>query len=54
VRVGRRFAVVDAVVRGGDGKLRARGTATFAADAEGHTMVDGRPLAGFSASDTTE
>ena len=54
VRVGRRLIVVDAVVRGADGKLRARGTATFAADTEGHTMADGRPLAGFSASDTTE
>ena len=54
VRVGRRFIVVDAVVRGAEGKLRARGTATFAADTEGHVMADGRPLAGFSASDTTE
>jgi uncharacterized protein (TIGR00369 family) len=54
VRVGRRFVVVDAVVRGADGKLRARGTATFAADTDGHTMADGRPLTGFSASDTTE
>ena len=51
VRVGRRFIVVDAVVRGAEGKLRARGTATFAADTEGHVMADGRPLAGFSASD---
>jgi uncharacterized protein (TIGR00369 family) len=51
VRVGRRFIVVDAVVRGRDGKLRARGTATFAADTEDHVMADGRPLAGFSAFD---
>jgi acyl-coenzyme A thioesterase PaaI-like protein len=51
VRIGRRFVVVDAVVRGADGKLRARGTATFAADIEGHVMADGRPLAGFSALD---
>jgi len=53
VRVGRRFAVVDAVVRSRDGKLLARGTTTFAADAEGLTMADGRPLAGFSALDRT-
>ena len=51
VRVGRRFVVVDAVVRGADGKLRARGTTTFAADTEGLTMADGRPLRGFSATD---
>jgi uncharacterized protein (TIGR00369 family) len=54
VRVGRRFIVVDAVVRGAEGKLRARGTATFAADTEGHVMADGRPLAGFSAFDVNE
>jgi len=51
VRIGKRFIVVDAVVRGADGKLRARGTATFAADTEGHVMADGRPLTGFSALD---
>jgi acyl-CoA thioesterase len=54
VRIGRRFVVVDAVVRGADGKLRARGTATFAAETEGHVMADGRPLAGFSALDEGE
>ena len=46
--------VVDAVVCGADGKLRARGTATFAADTEGHVMADGRPLAGFSAFDVND
>jgi uncharacterized protein (TIGR00369 family) len=51
VRVGRRFVVVDAVVRGAEGKVRARGTTTFAADTEGLTMADGRPLRGFSALD---
>jgi uncharacterized protein (TIGR00369 family) len=51
VRIGRRFVVADAVVRGAEGKLRARGTATFATDTEGLTMTDGRPLAGFSALD---
>jgi uncharacterized protein (TIGR00369 family) len=51
VRVGRRFAVVDAVIRGGEGKMRARGTTTFAADTEHLTMADGRPLRGFSAFD---
>jgi len=51
VRVGKRFIVVDAVVRGSDGRLRARGTATFAADTEGHVMADGRPLTGVSALD---
>jgi len=51
VRVGRRSAVVDAVVVGPEGKLRARGTATFAADLEGATLADGRSLPGFSAVD---
>jgi uncharacterized protein (TIGR00369 family) len=51
VRVGRRFVVVDAVARGADGKVRARGTTTFAADTEALTMADGRPLRGFSALD---
>ena len=51
VRIGRRFVVVDAVVRGAEGKLRARGTATFATDTEHLTMADGRPLRGFSALD---
>ena len=51
VRAGRRFVVVDAVVRGPEGKLRARGTATFATDLEGATLADGRPLPGFSAVD---
>jgi uncharacterized protein (TIGR00369 family) len=49
VRAGRRFAVVDTVVIGPEGKLRARGTATFVCDLEGVTGADGRPLAGFSA-----
>ncbi len=51
VRVGRRSVVVDAVVVGRDGKLRARGTATFATDLEGATLADGRPLPGFTALD---
>lgn len=49
VRVGRRFAVVDTTVVGPEGKLRARGTATFVADLEGVKLADGRSLAGFSA-----
>jgi uncharacterized protein (TIGR00369 family) len=51
VRVGRRSIVVDAVVVGPEGKLRARGTATFASDLEGATLADGRPLPGFTALD---
>lgn len=51
VRIGRRFVVADAVVTGGDGKLRARGTATFATDMEGVTGHDGELLAGFTALD---
>jgi uncharacterized protein (TIGR00369 family) len=51
VRVGRRFVVVDAVVVGPEGKLRARGTATFATDLEGVPGPDGNALAGFSALD---
>jgi len=51
VRVGRRTVVVDAVVVGPEGKLRARGTATFASDLDGVTLADGRPLPGFSALD---
>ena len=51
VRVGRRFVVVDAVVHGAEGKLRARGTATFATDTEGLHRPDGEKLAGFSALD---
>ena len=54
VRIGRRFVVVDAVIHGRDGKLRARGTATFATDTEALTMADGRPLRGFSALDDVE
>jgi|tagenome__1003787_1003787.scaffolds.fasta_scaffold20748864_2 uncharacterized protein (TIGR00369 family) len=54
VRIGRRFVVVDAVIRGSEGTLRARGTATFAADTEELTMADGRPLRGFSALDDDE
>lgn len=54
VRVGRRSVVVDAVVVGPEGKLRARGTATFATDLEGATLADGRPLPGFSALDRTQ
>lgn len=49
VRAGRRFVVADTVVHGADGKLRARGTATFAIDLEGVLGPDGAPLAGFSA-----
>lgn len=49
VRVGRRFIVADTVVLGTDGKLRARGTATFACDLEGLTRPDGTRLPGFSA-----
>lgn len=51
VRVGRRFVVADCVVVGAEGKLRARGTATFACDLEGVTAPDGTPLPGFSALD---
>ena len=54
VRVGRRFVVVDAVLRGRDGKLRGRGTTTFAVDTDGLTMADGRSLRGFSALDQVE
>lgn len=53
VRVGRRSVTVDAVVVGAEGKLRARGTATFATDLEGATLADGSPLPGFSALDPT-
>lgn len=51
VRAGRRFVVCDATVVGSEGKLRARGTATFVSDLEGVTLADGSPLAGFSAID---
>ena len=51
--MGRRSAIVDAVVVGPEGRLRARGTATFATDLEGATLADGRPLPGFSALDLT-
>jgi uncharacterized protein (TIGR00369 family) len=51
VRIGRRFVVADMVVMGADGKLRARGTATFAIDMEGVTGHDGEILAGFTALD---
>lgn len=51
VRVGRRTVVVDTVVVGRDGRLCARGTATFSTDLEGATLADGRPLPGFSALD---
>jgi uncharacterized protein (TIGR00369 family) len=51
VRIGRRFIVADAVITGRDGKLRARGTATFAADLQGVTGHDGEPLVGFTALD---
>jgi len=51
VRVGRRTIVVDAVVVGPEGKLRARGTATFASDLEDATLADGSPLPGFTALD---
>lgn len=51
VRAGRRFVVVDTVVVGPEGKLRARGTATFVTDLEGVAGPDGTPLAGFTALD---
>jgi len=51
VRIGRRFVVADTVVTSADGKLRARGTATFAIDMEGVTGHDGEILAGFTALD---
>jgi uncharacterized protein (TIGR00369 family) len=54
VRAGRRTVVVDAVVVGPEGKLRARGTATFATDLEGVTLADGRPLPGFTALDPSD
>ena len=54
VRVGRRSVVVDAVIVGPEGKLRARGTTTFATDLEGATLADGRPLPGFSALDPSD
>ncbi|MFA5886082.1 MAG: PaaI family thioesterase [Acidimicrobiia bacterium] len=51
VRAGKRLVVVDTVVVGPEGKLRARGTATFAADLAGVAGPDGTPLAGFTALD---
>ena len=51
VRAGRRFVVVDTVVVGAEGKLRARGTATFVTDLVGVAGPDGAPLAGFTALD---